>query len=82
MNIYNVELIVKCIEQSNDPDVKDMLKEFLKKTLLNLENPPPTSSPQLLETRPGCKVCGVGSEEGVIGYVCYRTDCPTKASFL
>ena len=26
----------------------------------------------------GCSVCGIGSDGGAIGYVCTRTDCPTR----
>lgn len=28
----------------------------------------------------GCPVCGIGSDGGAMGYVCTRTDCPTKVS--
>ena len=26
----------------------------------------------------GCRVCGIGKDGGVVGYVCYRSDCPTR----
>ena len=26
----------------------------------------------------GCRVCGIGKDGGVVGYVCYRSDCPTQ----
>lgn len=28
----------------------------------------------------GCKVCGIGSKGEATGYVCYRSDCPTRIS--
>ena len=26
----------------------------------------------------GCRVCGIGKDGGAVGYVCPRTDCPTR----
>ena len=31
-------------------------------------------------TTKGCPVCGLGEDSEVTGYVCYRNDCPTKAT--
>lgn len=26
----------------------------------------------------GCQVCGIGANNIAMGYVCYRSDCPTR----
>jgi hypothetical protein len=31
-------------------------------------------------TFPGCRVCGIGADGKVMGYVCNRSDCPTKVT--
>lgn len=30
------------------------------------------------EQKRGCRVCGIGADGRVVGYVCSRGDCPTK----
>jgi hypothetical protein len=48
------------------------LEEKVK--LLETRQPMPSYEPYFK----GCRVCGIGKDGGVMGYVCYRTDCPTR----
>jgi len=46
--------------------------KYLESMQQNLWNPLPT------DYYKGCRVCGMGKDTGVMGYVCPRTDCPTR----
>lgn len=38
----------------------------------------PRSRP--FHTFPGCRVCGIGADGKAMGYVCNRSDCPTRVT--
>lgn len=46
-------------------------------TALEQQQAEPVQKPPYPGWKPGCQVCGV---HGVTGYVCPRSDCPTKVT--
>lgn len=47
------------------------------RTALEQQQAEPVQKPPYPGWKPGCQVCGV---HGVTGYVCPRSDCPTKVT--
>jgi hypothetical protein len=67
---------------------RDMLRkenEYLKSLVDHLAARPlpnPNWTPNVI-TKPntmGCSTCGLGADGKATGYVCYRTDCPTRVT--
>lgn len=61
-------------EAANALEQRDKTIEALK--LYKLYKP--DYIPDTFDTTKGCHVCGIGANGGVIGYVCNRSDCPTR----
>lgn len=53
--------------------------EFIRRFLDSLPkvSPPPYIPPKY---NMGCPVCGAGADGEVMGYVCPRSDCPTRVT--
>jgi hypothetical protein len=57
--------------------------ELAKKQPVDIVNPNPLS-PNIWRNNPpgspsyGCAVCGLSYKDGAMGYVCPRTDCPSR----
>lgn len=79
MKIEDIRSLVTLIEQSKNESLKKILIDYLAAQLAK-EN---LIEPETLPDSPwaynkGCRVCGIGADGSPIGYVCSRTDCPTR----
>lgn len=76
MNIEDIERLARLIDSVTDTELKRLLLQLLngeiaKNSFIN----PAQLAPS---TQRGCKVCGIGADGQVWGYVCPRNDCPTR----
>jgi hypothetical protein len=66
-------------------DVVQKENEYLKSLVNQLASRIPHPTPTWVQHSPvplpkGCSTCGLGADGKVYGYVCNRTDCPTKVT--
>lgn len=73
-NIHDIIDLAYQIEQTRDPDIKAELKKYLL-YLINTCYDIQSKDIKPYQTYTGCTVCGLN---GMSGYVCYRSDCPTR----
>ena len=67
---------------------RDMLRkenEYLKTLVEKLTEKPAPYQPTIpswpgTNTNKGCSICGLGADGKAYGYVCSRTDCPTRVT--
>jgi hypothetical protein len=69
--------IVELIESTKSETLKRILTDYLAGALARSNIIQPDNS-----WSRGCKVCGIGSDGKPMGYVCSRTDCPTRITCL
>jgi hypothetical protein len=75
MKIEDIRSLVTLIEQSKNESLKKILTDYLASQLVK-ENMILPDSPWVYNK--GCKVCGIGADGSPMGYVCNRSDCPTR----
>jgi hypothetical protein len=89
MTLDEIAKLVELISKTEDPTVKKLLTDYLaatllaKNTLTEEYGLPNVRSMRYTETTEpvvnfGCRVCGIGKNGEIMGYVCPRTDCPTR----
>lgn len=61
-------------EAATDIELLRMQVESLKQYKLYK----PDYIPSTYDSNKGCYVCGIGANGAIIGYVCNRSDCPTR----
>lgn len=73
-NLHDIIDLAYQVEQTRDPDIKAGLKRYLLYLINSLYSDiqPPEVKPYKSDS---CAICGLN---GINGYVCTRSDCPTK----
>jgi hypothetical protein len=68
--------------QENQPDrIADLLEEAANEIERLKTAPVFPQWPNTASHKRGCHVCGIGANGEVMGYVCSRSDCPTRISY-
>lgn len=76
MKLEEIAKLASVIDHTQNAQVKqiliDLLQSMISKHTMSESSWPVQS--------PGCRVCGMGKNGEAMGYVCPRSDCPTRVS--